>query len=230
MAWEASVEPARVAPTRESLSHYLYAVVDGLPRRWRPPSSGIGPGPVLARRVRDLTIISSAVDAPPSRTPRAVALHNEVVASTFEADAVLPIEFGTVIPAPGVEAWLAANLGVVRARLARCRRHVEMRIRLVSLATSDGTRDRLRETADSLVDHAGLPDWQYRDDGVLASSLAFTVPRDGVEGFLARIAPVAARAGTVAVVPTGPWPVSSLSTRGAPELAPAPASALARAG
>ena len=83
-----------------------------------------------------------------------------------------------------------------------------------------------------MVERAGVPDWRYRDDGPggLQSSLAFLVPRDGIGDFLARVAPVAARAGDVAVVPTGPWPPMSFSPR-----LPIPGSAgtpdsLARAG
>jgi hypothetical protein len=40
-------------------------------------------------------------------------------------------------------------------------------------------------------------------------TLAFLVPRPDVSAFLARIAPVASRAGDVAVVPSGPWPPST---------------------
>jgi hypothetical protein len=43
--------------------------------------------------------------------------------------------------------------------------------------------------------------------------VAFLVPRDGIGDFLARVAPVAARAGAIAVVPTGPWAPASFSPR-----------------
>jgi hypothetical protein len=42
--------------------------------------------------------------------------------------------------------------------------------------------------------------------GNAAITLAFLLPRAEVTTFLTRIAPVAARAGDVAVVPSGPWP------------------------
>ena len=45
----------------------------------------------------------------------------------------------------------------------------------------------------------------------MAASVVFLVPREDVPAFLARIAPVAARAGNMAVVPTGPWPAYSFA-------------------
>ena len=83
-----------------------------------------------------------------------------------------------------------------------------------------------------LIDRVGVPEWCYRDGGAdgPVSTLAFLVSREGIGDFLARVAPVAARAGDVAVVPTGPCAPSSF----APPL-PVPGSAgagerLARAG
>jgi len=206
MACELSADPARVTPRRADNADYLYAIVEGLPRRWKPPAAGIGDAPVVARSVRDLALITSTIDTVPRPTPRTVALHDDVVSSTLEADAVLPLEFGTVTAPVHADAWLAAHLAYVRAHLARLRRHVEMTVRLVSLGGAGGTSPPLRFTADCLVERAGLAEWRYRDEGSsgLASSLAFLVPRDGVGDFLARIAPVAARARTIAVVPTGP--------------------------
>jgi hypothetical protein len=43
------------------------------------------------------------------------------------------------------------------------------------------------------------------------ASVAFLVERGELTAFLARIAPVAARAAGVAVVPTGPWPAYSFA-------------------
>jgi hypothetical protein len=215
MAREVLAEPAQASRHREGPGDYLYAIVEGLPRRWRPPPSGVGLAPVVARVVRNLVVIASAIDAVPRPTPTTVALHDEVVSTTLGAEAVLPLEFGTVVPAFEVDAWLAAHLGLVRVHLARLRRHLEMTVRLVSLTANAGARASLRATAERLVEHAGVTEWRYRDDrsGGLSSSLAFLVPRDGVGDFLARVAPVAARAGTVAVVPTGPWAPSSFSPR-----------------
>ena len=215
MAFEVSAEPARVLFDGQGPSDYLYAIVHGLPRRWRPPASGVGAAAVVARSVRDLVLITSVIDAAPRRTPMTIALHEEVVSSTLEAEAVLPLEFGTVTSAPHFDAWLLAHLGFVRAHLGRLRRHVEMTIRLVSLASTTGSSALLRATAECLVERAGLSEWRYRDDGPtgLSSSLAFLVPRDGVPDFLARIAPVAARTRAIAVVPTGPCAPLSFSPR-----------------
>lgn len=93
------------------------------------------------------------------------------------------------------------------------RRHVEITIRLISLRPSPQARASLRATAERLVERAEVAEWCYREDGAdgLSASLAFLLPRDAIADFLARIAPVAARAGAVAVVPTGPWAPSSLS-------------------
>ncbi len=213
MAFEVSAEPARVSFNGQGPSDYLYAIVQGLPRRWRPPTSGVGAATVVARSVRDVVLITSLIDAAPRRTPMTIALHEEVVSSTLEAEAVLPLEFGTVTTALHFDAWLVAHLGFVRAHLGRLRRHVEMTIRLVSLAPTVGSSALLRATAECLLERAGLPEWRYRDDGPtgLSSSLAFLVPRDAISDFLARIAPVAARARAVAVVPTGPCAPLSFS-------------------
>jgi hypothetical protein len=232
MAREILAEPAPVFRHREGPADYLYAIVEGLPRSWRPPASGVGPAPVVARPVRDLILIASAVEAVPRPTPRTIALHDEVVSTTLGAEAVLPFEFGTVVPASEVDAWLVAHLGLVRVHLARLRRHLEMTVRLVSLTAHTGARAALRATAERLVEHAEVTEWRYRDEGAggLSSSLAFLVPRDDVGDFLARLAPVAARSGSVAVVPTGPWPPASFSPRLPLPVPGGAPGALARAG
>jgi hypothetical protein len=227
MALDISAEPAQACGGRDGLTDYVYAIVDGLPRRWRPPSGGVDGAPVVARDVRGLVLIASAVHAIPRRTPGAVARHDEVVGTTLGAQAVLPLEFGTVVPAAEIDAWLGAHLGLIRAHLSRLRRHVEMTVRLVSLDPRVGPAGTLSAVAERLVEHAGLTHWRYRrrDPAGLSSSLAFLVPRDGVADFLARVAPVAARAGAVAVVPTGPWPPSSFAPR-----LPVPGAAVAMSG
>jgi len=206
MACQLSAEPARVTPRRQESADYVYAIVEGLPPRWKPPAAGVGDAPVTARAVRDLSLITSTIDTVPRPTPKTVALHDDVVLSTLEADAVLPLEFGTVTAPVHADAWLTAHLAFVRVHLARLRRHVEMTVRLVSLDGADAMSAPLRSTAECLVERAGLVEWRYRHDSSssLGSSLAFLVPREGVGDFLARIAPVAARARTIAVVPTGP--------------------------
>ena len=213
MAREILAEAAQVFGHRESPAGYLYAIVEGLPRRWRPPASGVGAAPVVARPVPDLVLITSAVDTIPRPTPKAVARHDEVVSTTLGADAVLPLPFGTVVPDFQIDDWLSGHRGLIRVHLARLRRHLQMTIRLVSLSPSAEARASLRATAERLVERAGVSDWRYHDGGPggLPSALAFLVPRDGVGDFLARVAPVAARAGDVAVVPTGPWAPSSFS-------------------
>jgi hypothetical protein len=100
--------------------------------------------------------------------------------------------------------------GIVPAfpnRPGRPRRHVEITIRLVSLRPSAQARAGLRAIAERLVERADLTEWSYREDGEdgLSSSLTFSVSPGDIADFLTRIAPVAARAGAVAVVPTGPW-------------------------
>jgi hypothetical protein len=232
MAREILAEPAQVFGHRQGSTDYLYAIVEGLPRRWRPLAGGVGPAPVVARPLRGLVLLTSAVDAVPRPTPKTQARHDEVVAAALGAESVLPLPFGTVMPAFEVDNWLATHLPLIHVHLARLRRHLQMTVRLVSLSPGADARSALRATAERLVERAGVTDWRYRDDGPggLLSSLAFLVPRDGIGEFLARVAPVAARAGNVAVVPTGPWPPVSFSPRlPVPGSAGGPAS-LARAG
>jgi hypothetical protein len=215
MAREILAEPAQVSGDCQGPADYLYAIVERLPRRWRPPAIGVGPAPVVARSLRGLVLITSTVDTVPRATPTIQARHDDVVATALGADAVLPLPFGTVMPALEIDRWLATHLGLIHVHLARLRRHVQMTVRLVSLSSGADARAALRATAERLVERAGVTDWRYHDDGPggLLSSLAFLVPRDGVGDFLARVAPVAARAGGVAVVPTGPWPPASFSPR-----------------
>ena len=215
MAREILAEPAQVFGDRQGPTDYVYAIVEGLPRRWRPPADGVGPAPVVARQLRGLVLLTSAVDSVPRPTPKTQARHDEVVGAVLGAQAVLPLPFGTVMPAFEVDDWLMTHLALIHVHLARLRRHLQMTIRLVCLSPSADARTALRMTAERLVERAGVPNWRYRDDGPgsLLSSLAFLVPRDGIGDFLARVAPVAARAGNVAVVPTGPWPPVSFSPR-----------------
>lgn len=206
--------------------HYLYAIVEGLPRSWRPPAEGVGAGVVTTRSVTDLTLIASSVVAPPGRTPGAYARHQDVVGSLLEATSIVPFPFATVVPEPDLPHWLAVRLERVRAGLADVRGCVEMTVRLLRLGNerSSGTTGpaaALRVVADGLVERAGLRNWRYCPAGSgsnAAASLAFLVPRGDVELFLAHIAPVAARAHGVAVVPTGPWPPYSFTPDLRPEL------------
>jgi Gas vesicle synthesis protein GvpL/GvpF len=201
---------------------YLYALVEGLSRRWRAPRAGVGGASVEAHAVRDLMLISGPVNLPPARTPRAEAAHHDVLAGLLDSQAVLPFRFGTVVPEPDLPKWLDTRWSRMRAAMSELRGHIEMSVRLLSL---DHGRERgmagkepsgtvLRGVAERLVERANLPVWRYYPTGHgvnVAASLAFLVPSDEVATFLARIAPVAARAQDVAVVPTGPWAAHSFA-------------------
>lgn len=183
---------------------YLYAVVDGLPRRWRPPARGVAGAPVGARRVEDLVAVSSRLPAPPPRTFMSLTQHEDVVRALLDAEALLPLGFGTAVTDAGT--WIRTRLGLVRGALDRLRGSVEMRIRLLRLDAGlpEGA---LAEVADRLVQSAGLPPARCRTQRrPLDTELAFLVPRTQIDTFLARLAPVAARAAGMAVVPTGPAP------------------------
>lgn len=201
---------------------YLYAIVQGLPGAWRPPQVGVA-GNLVKQPFRELLLISSPVASPPLRTPGAEAGHDDVVASLLEASAVLPFRFGTVVAEVELESWLEARWTRIRAGLAEVRGRVEMSVRLLQLdqrtpdssaAARDLTEAALRGLADRLVERAGLTAWRYCPAGRganLTASVVFLVPREEVPAFLARIAPVAARAENMAVVPTGPWPAYSFT-------------------
>ncbi len=193
---------------------YLYAIVHGLPGTWRPRPVGVG-GTLVKQPFRELVLISSSVASPPPRTLGAEADHDDVVASLLEASAVLPFRFGTVVAEAELESWLEARWTRIRAGLAELRGRVEMSVRLLQLdQRTPDSATALRALADRLVERAGLTVWRYCPAGRganLTASVVFLVPRDEVPAFLARIAPVAARAENMAVVPTGPWPAYSFT-------------------
>lgn len=209
------------------VENYLYAIVERLPPSWRAPATGIGPRAVQALRVGDLSVIATEVEAAPRQGPRLLSLHHDVVATTMDASAVLPLRCGTVLPRTEVDAWLRLHAAAVRASLARVRGRVEMNVRLLrldwTLEPLSPPRARrcpdpviggaeLRALAERLAERAGAPEWRFRiagSGGNVAASVAFLLPRAEVADFLARIAPIAARATGVAVVPTGPWPAYS---------------------
>lgn len=202
---------------------YLYAVVDRLPRRWRAPARGVAGAPVVARRVEDVIAVSSRLAAVPPRSLLALAQHEEVVRALLEAEALLPLPFGAVVRDAG--AWIRGRLGVLQEALDRLRGSVEMRVRLLRLDARVPDRA-LADLTDRVVQSAALAPARCRAERrPLDTALAFLVPRTEVDLFLARIAPVAARAGGVAVVPSGPvpaWdfaPALGLPERAAPEYA-----------
>lgn len=205
-------------------TQYLYAIVDRLPRAWRPPA-GVDDGRVVARVVDAISLVLGEVLAAPPPTPRTLARHHDVVASTLDADAVLPFRYGVSVPATDLPAWLAARRGAIASALAALRGRVEMSVKLLRLDAAVAPRPRgapppvpgegeLRALADRLVERAALDEWRYRPSGGpgnVAASLAFLVPKAEVAAFLARIAPVVSRAVGVAAVPTGPWPAYSFA-------------------
>lgn len=209
-------------------SHYhLYAIADGVPRRWRPPATGVGGGPVVARAMRDLTLIATPLVAPPSRTPGAIAIHQDVVASLLESRAVLPFKFGTLVAAAELDRWMTVHLARVRASLAELRDTVEMTVRLLRLDVRElapAKTTQVAALAERLIERAEVSTWRYvpvGGGGDGSASLAFLVPREDVQSFLVRIAPVASRAQGVAVVPSGPWPPYSFAPALGPGAAPA---------
>ncbi|SRR6266571_4982431 len=202
-------------------TQYLYAIVDGLPRAWRPPA-GVDDGPVATRALDSVHVVLGDVVAVPPASPRTLARHHDVVASTLEADALLPFRYGVAVPGAELGAWLEGRREAIAAALAALRGRVEMSVKLLRLDAAVVARPRgatppgpgpaegeLRALADRLVERAALDEWRYRPaggPGNVVASLAFLVPKPEVAGFLARIAPIASRAVGVAVVPTGPWP------------------------
>jgi len=209
------------------VNQYLYAIVDRLPARWRPPTAGIGGASVVPRRIDNVVVLGSLIDTVPAPSPRTLALHQDIVAALVDARATLPFRYGTAVPAVELPGWLAARRGLVGAALGSVRGCVEMTVKLLRLdcaigdqlagrdrsrrtgATADGPGEReLQALAQALAERAALPQWRYRPSGSagnVAASVAFLVPRTDLTGFLARIAPVASHAVGIAVVPTGPW-------------------------
>ena len=188
---------------------YLYAAVERLPRSWRPPSGGLGAAIPSLRRVGDVEVIASPVDAVPLATPKMLALHHDVVATTMDAETVMPFRFGTLVPTGELDRWIAARAARITTSFAELRGRVEMNVKLLRLEC--GSQD-LRLLAEDLADRADLPRWRYRASASasnVAASVAFLVPRHEVSTFLSRIAPVISRAVGIAVVPTGPWPAYS---------------------
>jgi hypothetical protein len=208
------------------VNHFLYAIVDRLPGRWRPPVAGIGGASVVARRLHDVVVLASLLDVAPPATPRTLALHHDVVATLVDAPAALPLRYGTTVPVLELPDWVAANRGLIGAGLAAVRGCVEMTVKLLRLdgaiahqlagrdrlGPAEGAERELRALAEALAERAAVRQWRYHPSGSagnVAASVAFLVPRPDMAGFLARIAPVASHAVGVAVVPTGPWAPAS---------------------
>jgi hypothetical protein len=206
------------------VNHYLYAIVERLPGRWRPPTTGVASAAVVPHRFDDLVVVTSLLETVPSASSRNLALHQDVVASLVDATATLPMTYGTAVPVTELPAWMAEHRATITAVLRGVRGCVEMTVKLLrldgaiaqrlagragsraaggpALAPDDGE---LQALAEALAERAGLPRWRYLASGNVAAAVAFLVPRTDLAGFLARIAPVASHAAGVAVVPTGPW-------------------------
>jgi hypothetical protein len=235
------------------VNHYLYAIVERLPGRWRPPTVGLAGAPVVSRRFHDLVVLSSLLETVPAPSPRSLALHQDVVATLVDATATLPMAYGTAVPVAELPEWLAGHRKTVMAALRVVRGCVEMTVKLLRLqgavpsqlagrgggqhagaSPADLGEGELRALAEALAERAGLPHWRYRPSGHaghMAAAVAFLVPRADLAGFLARIAPVASHAAGVAVVPTGPWaPHSFVPELARPPLARMPVGALDVAG
>jgi hypothetical protein len=217
------------------VNHYLYAIVDRLPARWRPPAAGVAGASVVPRRIDEVVVLSSLLESMPVAGPRMLAVHQDVVASVLDAPATLPFGYGTAVPAAGLEDWLATHRAAITAALGVVRGCVEMAVKLLRLDGHPGVgrgpgrpdEPQLQALAEALIERAALPQWRYRPSGSagnMAAAVSFLVPRADLGGFLARIAPVASHAHDVAVVPTGPWaPYSFVPDLGRPPLARMPA-------
>jgi hypothetical protein len=209
------------------VTQYLYAIVERLPARWRPPTAGIAGASVVPRRFDDFVVLSSLLGSVPIASPRTLAVHQDVVATVVDASATLPFRYGTGVPAADFQDWLARYRATVTAALATVRGCVEMTVKLLRLdgalahqlagrggdtraryTPSDPGEDEFQGLAEALAERAALAQWRYCPSGSagnVAAAVTFLVPRVDLAGFLARIAPVASHAAGVAVVTTGPW-------------------------
>ena len=231
------------------MNHYVYAIVERLPSRWRPPIAGLAGASVVPRRCDELVVLSSLLDTVPSPSPRSLALHQDVVATLVDAPATLPMPYGTAVPVAELPGWLAGHRATVTTALRAVRGCVEMTVKLLRLEGAiarklagrggghpsgpppgDPGEAELRALAEALAERAALPQWRYRPSGNagnVTAAVAFLVPRRDLAGFLARIAPVASHAAGVAVVPTGPWvPYSFVPELGRTAVARVPVGAL----
>lgn len=194
------------------MHHHLYGILERPPVSSRLPDVGVGDRPVLTRRLGGFVVLFTLLESSPRATPCTLSRHHDVLAAAATPGPLFPLPFGVGVPLGELEAWLAVRAGVLRAGLRMVRRRVEMRVSVLALHFGDGDPARLCRVADRVAEAAGLTTWRSRMSGRgsnAAITLAFLVPRPEVPAFLARIAPVASRAGDMAVVPTGPWPPST---------------------
>lgn len=178
----------------------------------RLPEAGVEDRPVLVRRTGGLVVLSTLVDAAPRPSPCALRRHTDVLAAVAAPGPLFPLRYGIEVPLDQLDPWLAVRSGLIRAGLRAVRGRAEMRVSVLALHFGGGDPVRLCKVADRVAEATGLTSWRSRVSGTGGNttiSLAFLVPRADVPAFLARIAPIASRAGDVAVVPSGPWPPST---------------------
>ena len=189
--------------------HHLYGIMERSPQPGRLPSTGVDDGCVFARRIGSLTVLSTLVQFPPRPSRFALSRHLEIQAAAAVPGPLFPLPFGVTVPTDTIEQWLAVRAGTVRAALRMLKGRAEMRVSVVPLHVSDRNPARLCAVADRVAEASGVTSWRSRTAGTGANAaitLAFLVRAPEVPAFLARIAPIAARAGDIAVVPSGPWP------------------------
>ena len=192
--------------------HHLYGIMERAPQPGRLPSVGVDDSCVFARRIGGLTLLSSLVQSAPRPSRFALSRHLDIQAAAAVPGPFFPLPFGVTVPTDTIEQWLAVRAGTVRAALRMVKGRAEMRVSVVPLHVGDGNPARLCAVADRVAEASGVSSWRSRTAGTGANAaitLAFLVRAAEVPAFLARIAPVAARAGDIAVVPSGPWPATT---------------------
>lgn len=189
--------------------HHLYGILERPPLASRLPQIGVDDRPVLVRRIGGVVLLSTLVEATPRPSPCALRRHHDVLAAVTVPGPLFPLRYGVGVPLGELESWLAARAGRIRAGLRGMRGHVEMRVSVLALHFGTGDVEHLQAVADRVATSAGVAHWRGRlsgKGGNATVTLSFLVPRADVSPFLSRIAPIASRAGDVAVVPSGPWP------------------------
>lgn len=189
--------------------HHLYGILERPPQASRLPDAGVDDRPVIVRPFGNLVVLSTLLETTPRPSPCALSRHHDVQAAVTVPGPLFPFPYGVGIPTSELEPWLAVHANAVRAGLRAVRGRAEMRVNVLALRFGDGDPARLCKVADRVAEASGLGTWRSRISGRGGNAtitLAFLVPRPEVPAFLARIAPIASRAGDVAVVPSGPWP------------------------
>ncbi len=194
------------------MRHHLYGILERPPLTSRLPDVGVDDRPILLRRLGGFVVLSTLFETIPRPSPTALSRHCEVLAALTSPGPLFPFHYGVSVPIGELEPWLAVRARLVRAGLRAVRGCAEMRVSVLALHFGDGDPVRLCKVADRVAEATGLTSWRSRVSGRGGNAtitLAFLVPQAEVPAFLARIAPVASRAGDVAVVPSGPWPAST---------------------